>query len=56
MNQRFAEGEHEPSHYRQAKPFVSEPPLLDRREGDLHHALELAIDALRELSAARIKS
>ena len=44
MNQRFAEGQS----YRRAKLFASEPPLLDRCEGDLHHTLELDIDALRE--------
>jgi hypothetical protein len=48
MKPALRRGGREPSHYQRAKLFMSELPLLDRREGDLHHALELDIDALRE--------
>ena len=48
MNQRFAGGGHDPSHNRQAKLFISEGPLLDRCESDLHHTLEPDVDALLE--------
>jgi hypothetical protein len=35
VNRRFAEGEHEPSQYRRAKLFISEPtlPVIGHRRG-----------------------
>ena len=39
--------------YRRVELFMSEPPPLDRYEGDLHHTLELDIDALWETGHRR---